>query len=694
MELYRDAAGMTPEEIDRLLRGPDCSSAVKRKRLVDEVFDKAARKYKRMDLPEVMEHADRRKKALLGIMNRAQQISGLSGIRSVPESLAVFETRSFLQYENLDAMYGVFLAASLWLLDELRRCGHMQEAFRMLPRSVEEIADFYLPLDFFHPCYETELIQSVGHVIISRRKEDTDTLTGLIGLLETDTVQRAFDRFTELQWTVIERFLRTEAYFDSRTRDALQQIKALAAPSVLALSPVHTEEQKVFFGGEAARSEEERRDLHMRFEQFIGEDKKKILGIRELGKILGGNAVNDPYETCFAFACLLRRDDDAAWLTKINTSVLFMAARLLPWYEFEEEWDEDDWEPSPLTYNGNGWLDREPAAEKTDYYHKMTGGRNLAQRIYQLSRGIVPVGLHPFETERKQMKEEGVGEADADAAADWAEFLFLSSFRAEAGNLYGNIRDWEYEDEEEDWEDGTGSAGGLTGETFEESGRSGEAFAEESGQAERVPAGGYWGAIAAAQGHLPRGRETVQAADAVGSGEAAEAELTRARKEIKNLRKLLSELQHDADARQVKYERELKTLRQEHRELADLRDLMFAREAQGPGNQGQGSRRPGRTDFPYETKKRTVIFGGHDSFLKVLRQMLPTAKYVDASNYGFNPEIVRNAEVVWIQTNCISHSQYGNIVKITRPRGIQLRYFTYASAEKCAEQVVKEDGKA
>lgn len=49
--------------------------------------------------------------------------------------------------------------------------------------------------------------------------------------------------------------------------------------------------------------------------------------------------------------------------------------------------------------------------------------------------------------------------------------------------------------------------------------------------------------------------------------------------------------------------------------------------------------------------------------------------------------------MVWIQNNCISHPQYWRIVKACKVYNVQLRYFAYASAEKCAEQLVEEDQK-
>ncbi len=166
-------------------------------------------------------------------------------------------------------------------------------------------------------------------------------------------------------------------------------------------------------------------------------------------------------------------------------------------------------------------------------------------------------------------------------------------------------------------------------------------------------------------------------------------ELDRLKKENKNLRKAYSELKRETDARIVKSEQELKILRREHRELADLRELIFNRERDEAGEKDEVA--VPKADYPYETRKRTVVFGGHDTFLKAIRLLLPDVKYVDAKLMAFSPEIIRNADVVWIQNNCISHSQYWSIVKNCKQAGIQMRYFTYASAEKCAEQLVKED---
>ena len=87
------------------------------------------------------------------------------------------------------------------------------------------------------------------------------------------------------------------------------------------------------------------------------------------------------------------------------------------------------------------------------------------------------------------------------------------------------------------------------------------------------------------------------------------------------------------------------------------------------------------------------IYRRGKAYLKVIRQLLPGVKYVDAGNLNFNPDVIRYADVVWIQRNCISHPQYWSVVKNCKLAGVQMRYFSYASAEKCAEQLVEWDRK-
>lgn len=276
----------------------------------------------------------------------------------------------------------------------------------------------------------------------------------------------------------------------------------------------------------------------------------------------------------------------------------------------------------------------------------MYKGKNLAQLIYRMSRGVVPAGIHPFDAEAEKLVAEGMKEELARKVTDQAETLFLHSYQ------------WDLpwpDDEEAPLPDEEAERITVMPET--ETDPVDTVEADEDGE------------------------------DLAARYEALAEELKNAKRENKMLREALTTERRTAGEKLSAAESELRSLRMEHRELEDLRELLF--------NQENHVREvvDEKITFPAEVRKRTVVFGGHDSFLREIKQKLPNVRFVDVDKIAFSPELIRNAEVVWIQNNCIGHSQFNNIARQARQYGVQMRYFAWASAEKCAEQVVKEDAK-
>ena len=56
-----------------------------------------------------------------------------------------------------------------------------------------------------------------------------------------------------------------------------------------------------------------------------------------------------------------------------------------------------------------------------------------------------------------------------------------------------------------------------------------------------------------------------------------------------------------------------------------------------------------------------------------------------------NADLIRRADVIWIQTNALSHAYFYKIIDEARKHHVPVRYFSYASAGKCAEQLVRAD---
>lgn len=124
----------------------------------------------------------------------------------------------------------------------------------------------------------------------------------------------------------------------------------------------------------------------------------------------------------------------------------------------------------------------------------------------------------------------------------------------------------------------------------------------------------------------------------------------------------------------------------EKQELNDLRELVFALTNDADSAAKEDTKT--QVEFPYHTTKKHIVFGGHPSWLKAIRPMVPDVKFVDGVP---STEQIKGADIVWLQTNYLSHKAFYKIIDIVRSKNIPLRYFTSASAAKCAEQVVNAD---
>lgn len=150
----------------------------------------------------------------------------------------------------------------------------------------------------------------------------------------------------------------------------------------------------------------------------------------------------------------------------------------------------------------------------------------------------------------------------------------------------------------------------------------------------------------------------------------------------------VSELRQMLDESRTENER----LRQQNAEILEelnaLRTIVFNRMT---GSDGEPDEK-GDIEFPYTVRQRAVIFGGHDTWSKAIRPMLKNVRFIER-NTPPNRDIIKKADVVWIQVNALGHKHYTTITDTARAHGVPIRYFTYASAEKCARQLAEEDRK-
>ena len=85
--------------------------------------------------------------------------------------------------------------------------------------------------------------------------------------------------------------------------------------------------------------------------------------------------------------------------------------------------------------------------------------------------------------------------------------------------------------------------------------------------------------------------------------------------------------------------------------------------------------------------EKICIFGGHDTWRKVVKKRLINARFFSDGDLH-SLDVVRNADEIWFQSNAISHSFYNKVLDTARLYGIPVSYFTFAGTGKSLEQII------
>lgn len=260
------------------------------------------------------------------------------------------------------------------------------------------------------------------------------------------------------------------------------------------------------------------------------------------------------------------------------------------------------------------------------------GHLNLSQLVYHLSGGgILPRRLNAFSSERMILEKNGVSEKQIDFITNTAALLSELDMRNE---YYVGAGDFEEEEESEENE---------------------EQVCDIS-------------------------------EDALATLNKLVSDVKERIKKVKAENRLIEEQRRKL---QKEYD-ELKRLsQQEHRELVDLRNFVFNQDDEV---QEDTSTNDLKIDYPYEAKHNIIVFGGHETWSKAIKPLFANIRFISRETLP-NADMIKNADIVWVQANSIGHSKYYKILDVVRTYHIPLRYFAYASAEKCAEQIVIEDMK-
>lgn len=91
--------------------------------------------------------------------------------------------------------------------------------------------------------------------------------------------------------------------------------------------------------------------------------------------------------------------------------------------------------------------------------------------------------------------------------------------------------------------------------------------------------------------------------------------------------------------------------------------------------------------YPYRTAKRIVIFGGHATWVKAMKERFPDCAFYygkDETNFDSIP----GADLLIFQTNALSHTAYNPAKNIANKNDVPVEYMTFAGVNATSRQLV------
>ena len=256
-------------------------------------------------------YLSRRTDAILHRGDKVRRELGGMGLKDGMRSFSAFELMPYASYERLNRYGGdLQIAASLWVLDALRKNNKLREAEQILPDETQDENFFdLLPLEFFHSCYSEELIASVIRVFrerytgkygdnnpvlcaeAARKKRPEERYRKILELLPRDEVEQACRAFRDKQWELTRRVMACHHALEQKIRDAFDMALAGTASGSADLLDDRSE-----LTGQLTKLQEQNEILDHVLPTILTEDRREV-GKRygkEIADLLGDFCVDDP----------------------------------------------------------------------------------------------------------------------------------------------------------------------------------------------------------------------------------------------------------------------------------------------------------------------------------------------------------------------------------------------------------------
>ena len=482
-------------------------------------------------------------------------------------------------------------------------------------------------------------VLGVMSIFMKRRSGSRQTFRKIWGLVDKETAGKVKGEFKDALLDYFDRFLEVSTRVSPSAARVSEEAPALLANPVPHVENFAPGPYEPDLPGSPAKDQAGLWFLtHTAL--LIGAPPEKIrqtLYYRRSSELMEGFRIRDPYAVCAAYLLLERDSDVLVDLNMLTAAVVLCAERYLPWgadeafiYARSFEAGEPD---LTLQY---AYHPHENAEEENVPDPDIEEGDLLSEgQLFYLATGYaLPRDQAPSSRLKSWFAEQGLPEDRAEALSWGAWFAsYVDELRARRSMPF---------DVPDDFENFLKSLDDELSEMAE------TVSAEEKDSAAQV------------------------------------VELTR---QLKESRRVLYEAEQNVRQLQERLRSAETDALRDRAELSQLRETLFelrALEGQ-PEDEAETE-----IEFPYQTERRIVAFGGHDTWRKVIRPMLPGVRFFDREMLA-DVNAIKSADAVWIQPNAISHPFYYRVIDMARKENIPVRYFGFASARKCAEQLVVDE---
>ncbi len=579
----------------------------------------------------------------------------------------------------VDSANVVAEGAAIWILDQLTLQKNLEKCYPYLS-AVDVEKPAHIAPYINHPMYDFQLILSVVHLICQRNTAKTFSLhekgmimwpakepeqnetalenrrkfDAVMKLLDKQAVTGAVERYREDVWRFYRLAFRAYMCVQKRIEELEAELKSVGAmpkelsamPKVLAMRPdiplPPIQNNVTMDRNRLSREEMLQREIDMlediTFTQLsLVNDRektlKKLKGIvpNKLAEELIHFHVRDPYESAFALLWLLDTQDDLPWFYYGSISVAYTMQDQLSVDTHVSEFGD----PVLLSKMNDALYEHKykgyrwnDVKDVHDEPVQREYGKNLSQVIFESAMAVFPRVVPGVASIDTYL--ESLGELTEREKEAYT--LLLHTLHAQM----------------------------LRAQTLDEYLLENQAEEPDSPPPELL--------------------ETTD-------NTALIDELQRLRSKNNRLTEALRDnlAQKRKDQRRVSVLEE--TVVQQSKELADLREKVFLSTQEQPEDIPEDT----TIQYPYRFEKKILSFGGHVSWINEMKKRLPTVVFVSPDSRP-NVDMIRGADEVWIQTNCIGHKDYYRIMETLKGTRQQVHYFVYGGANKCAEQLVKTSG--